>query len=137
MTQPIDDILNQLGAAITAQLDAANDRAASAEIEYARLRDGLRALVGSDAHSAPAPANDIADIPAIEPAPKADPVDDGVRNRSQISDEPFLTALTSEWKGAHAIRKALLSSGVKIAYGTVYKRMAKLSSPHRVVRLVS
>lgn len=127
MNQPIHDLLSQLGAAITAQLDAANDRAASAEIEYARLRDGLRALVGGDAHSAPAPANDIADITAIEPAPKADPVDDGVRNRIQISDEPFLTALTSDWLGAHAIRKVLLSSGLKVAYGTVYKRMAKLA----------
>lgn len=127
MTQPIHDILNQLGAAITAQLDAANDRAASAEIEYARLREGLRALVGGDTHSRPVPANDIADITAIEPAPKADPVDDDVRNRSQISDEPFLTALTSDWQGAHAIRKALLSSGLKVAYGTIYKRMAKLA----------
>lgn len=127
MTQPIHDILNQLGAAITAQLEAANDRAASAEIEYARLRDGLHALVGVADYSASAPANDIADIPAIEPAAKADPVEDGARNRSQIPDEPFLTALTSDWQGAHAIRKAFLSSGVKVAYGTVYKRMAKLA----------
>lgn len=127
MTQPIHDVLNQLGAAITAQLNAANDRAALAEIEYARLRDGLRALVGGDAPSASAPANDIADITAIEPAPKADPVGDGARNHSQSSDEPFLTALTSDWQGAHAIRKVLLSSGLKVAYGTIYKRMAKLA----------
>lgn len=127
MTQPIHDILNQLGAAITAQLNAANDRAASAEIEYARLRDGLRALVGGDAPSTPAPANDVAEIPSIEPVAKADSVDDGMRNRSQISDEPFLTALTSDWQGAHAIRKVLLSSGLKVAYGTIYKRMAKLA----------
>lgn len=127
MTQPIHDVLNQLGAAITAQLNAANDRAALAEIEYARLRDGLRALVGGDAPSASAPANDIADITDIEPAPKADPVGDGARNHSQSSDEPFLTALTSDWQGAHAIRKVLLSSGLKVAYGTIYKRMAKLA----------
>lgn len=127
MTQPIHDILTQLGAAITAQLEIANDRAASAEIEYARLRDGLRALVGGDAHNAPSPANDVADIPSIEPVAKADPVGNGARNRSQISDESFLTALTSDWQGAHAIRKALISAGVKVAYGTVYQRMAKLA----------
>ncbi|MBB5712979.1 DNA-methyltransferase [Sphingomonas xinjiangensis] len=125
MTLPIHDILNQLGAAITAQLEAANDRAASAEVEYARLRDGLRALVGGATVSDPAPANDVAEISTSQPV--ADAVDDADRNPSRISDEPFLTALTSNWQGAHAVRKAILASGLKVAYGTVYKRMAKLA----------
>jgi site-specific DNA-methyltransferase (adenine-specific) len=125
MTQPIHDILNQLGAAITAQLDAANDRATSAEIEYVRFRDGLRALVGGATVGDPAPANDVAEISTSQPV--ADPVNDAERNHSRIADEPFLAAITSNWQGAHAIRKAILASGLKVAYGTVYKRMAKLA----------
>lgn len=128
MSQPIHDILNQLGAAITAQLEAANDRAASAEIEYARLRDGLRALVGEAPEDIPPPANDAADVATAltKAIAKPDPVGDGACSRTTIPDQPFLNALTSTWQGAHAIRKALSASGLNVAYGTVYKRMEKL-----------
>lgn len=127
MTQPIHEILNQLGAAITAQLEAANDRAASAEVEYARLRDGLRALVGGATQSNLSPANDVAEISISQPVVKADPVNDAACNRTRIPDEPFLAVLTPNWQGAHAARKALLAAGLKVAYGTVYTRLAKLA----------
>lgn len=129
MTQPIHDILNQLGVVISAQLEAANDRAVSAEADYARLCDSLRKLVGVDARPASVPANDLSD--AVAPATaiaKADPVGDAAPRRTIIPDQPFLDALTSTWQGAHAIRKAMLASGLKVAYGTVYKRLAKLTT---------
>jgi site-specific DNA-methyltransferase (adenine-specific) len=128
MTQPIHDILNQLGAVISAQLDAANDRAVSAEADYARLFDGLRMLVGVGSQPAMTPANDVVDAAASTAAVKADPVSDSAQGRITIPDQPFLDALTLTWQGAHAIRKAMLASGLKVAYGTVYKRMAKLTS---------
>ncbi|RYG86436.1 MAG: hypothetical protein EON59_09950 [Alphaproteobacteria bacterium] len=131
MTQPIHDILNQLGNAITAQLEAANDRAATAEVEYARLRDGLRALVSGAPQTEAPVANDVADAstaPATAIA-KADPVGDAASSRTTIPDQPFLDALTPTWQSAHAIRKAMVSaSGLKVAYGTIYKRMSKLTA---------
>jgi len=129
MTQPIHDILNQLGVVISAQLEAANDRAVSAEADYARLCDGLRKLVGVDARPASVPANDLSD--AVAPATaiaKADPVGDAAPRRTTIPDQPFFDALTSTWQGAHAIRNAMSASGLKVAYGTIYKRMAKLTA---------
>lgn len=128
MTQPIHDILNQLGVVIFAQLEAANDRAVSAEADYARLCDGLRKLVGVDARPASVPANDLSDAVALATAiAKADPVGDAAPRRTIIPDQPFLDALTSTWQGAHAIRKVLSESGLKVAYGTIYKRMDKLT----------
>lgn len=99
MSQPIHDILQQLGMAISAQLEAANDRAASAETEYARLRDGLRALVGSE--TAPKQNIDAAVIPTPPSKPNADPVEKNVRGRTTIPNEPFFDALTFEWQSAH------------------------------------
>lgn len=129
MTQPIHDILNQLGAVLTAQLEAANDRAASAEADYARLCEGLRMLVGVEARPTMLPANDVADVPApVAIVAKADPVGNAAPTRTTIADQQFIDALTSTWQGAHAIRKTMLASGLKVAYGTVYKRMAKLTA---------
>lgn len=130
MIQPIQEVLQQLGATIAAQLTAANDRAASAEMEYARLRDGLRALVSDGQRNEPPPSNggaDVSDAPAATVA-KASPVGDAAPSRTTIPDQPFLDALAPSWQGAHAIRKAVLASGLKVAYGTVYKRMAGLTA---------
>lgn len=128
MTQPIHDILTQLGAVIATQLDAANDRAARAEADYAHLCEGLRMLVGVGPQPATTPANDVLDAATSAIAAKPDPVDDAAQSRMTIPDQPFLDALTSTWQGAHAIRKAMSAAGLKVAYGTVYKRMAKLTA---------
>lgn len=127
MSQPIHDILQQLGMAISAQLEAANDRAASAETEYARLRDGLRALVGGET----AAKQNIETATVVESAtvkPNADPVEKNVRGRTTIPNEPFFDALTFEWQSAHDLRNAMIASGVKVAFGTIYKRMNKLTA---------
>jgi site-specific DNA-methyltransferase (adenine-specific) len=128
MTQPIHDILNQLGAVISTQLEAANDRAVRAEADYARLCEGLRMLVGVGPLPATTPANDLLDVAASAIAAKPDPVGNAAQSRMTILDQPFLDALTSTWQGAHAIRKAMSAAGLKVAYGTVYKRMAKLTA---------
>lgn len=128
MTQPIHDILNQLGAVISIQLDAANDRAVRAEADYARLCEGLRTLVGVGPRPEMTPANDVVDAAICAIAAKPDPVNDAAQSRMIIPDQPFLDALTSTWQGAHAIRKAMAAAGLKVAYGTVYKRMAKLTA---------
>ena len=135
MTQPIHDILQQLGTALTAHLDAANDRAVAAETEYARLRDGLRALVGGE----PAAHKNIAAAATPELAtakPKANPGEKNGRRRSTIPNEPFFDALTFEWQSAHTLRNAMIASGVKVAFGTVYKRMKRLAVdfPHQIER---
>lgn len=127
MTQPIQDILTQLGAAITAQLDAANDRATSAESQYQRLFDGLRALVHQPAANLPEAANDADEI-SIEPVahPSTPRHDSTTTTRTAIPDDLFLGALCTEWRSAHAIRAEMASKGREVAYGTVYKRLAKL-----------
>ncbi len=128
MTQPIHDILNQLGAVISIQLEAANDRAVRAEADYARLCQGLRMLGSVGPQPATTPANDLLDVAASAIAAKPDPVGDAAQSRMTIPDQPFLDAFTSTWQGAHAIRKAMSAAGLKVAYGTVYKRMAKLTA---------
>lgn len=127
MNQPIHDILQQLGMAISAQLEAANHRAASAEAEYARLRDGLRALVGGEA-AAKHVIETTNVVEAVTVKPKADPVEKNVRGRTTIPNEPFFDALTFEWQSAHTLRNAMIASGVKVAFGTIYRRMKKLAA---------
>ncbi|MEZ0498419.1 site-specific DNA-methyltransferase [Sphingomonas sp. IW22] len=129
MTQPIHDILTQLGAAITAQLDAANDRATSAESQYQRLFDGLRALVNQPAANLPEAAND-ADAISVEVVehPSTPPRGSTTPIRTAIPDDLFLDALCTEWRSAHAIRAEMASKGRWVAYGTVYKRLAKLEA---------
>ncbi len=131
MTQPIHDILTQLGAAITAQLDAANDRATSAERQYQRLFDGLRALVHPPAANLPVAAND-ADATSIEVVDHPTPPLRGNTKPTGtvIPDDLFLDVLCTEWRSAHAIRAEIASKGRKVAYGTVYKRLAKLEVEH-------
>ncbi|MAM38155.1 MAG: hypothetical protein CL949_06540 [Erythrobacter sp.] len=114
MTQPIHDILTQLGAAITAQLDAANDRASSAESQYQRLFDGLRALVNQPAANLPEAANDV-DAIGIEALaqPIAPSHASGTITRTAIRDDLFLDALCTEWRSAHAIRAEMCESACK------------------------
>ncbi|MCC4234856.1 site-specific DNA-methyltransferase [Sphingobium soli] len=127
MTQPIHDILTQLGAAITAQLDAANDRATSAESQYQRLFDGLRALVNQPAANLPEAANDADEISVeVVEYPSTPPRGSTTTTRIAIPDDLFLDALCTEWRSAHAIRAEMASEGRQVAYGTVYKRLAKL-----------
>lgn len=127
--EPIQIILEQLGATIAAQISAANDRAEAAETEFARWQTALRSLIGEMPRKEPlAAANDALDVPAPEVAPVATNV------RTGIADQVFLDALTAEWQSAHAIRKALIVSDHGVAFGTVYKRMEKLTAtfPDRI-----
>lgn len=127
--EPIHHILAQLGKAITAQLEVANDRAASAETEYARLRDGIRALVGTASANPPIAANDVASPTEESVAkPKVAPAEKNIRGRTTIPDQPFLDALTVDWQSADALRKVMMASGVKVAFGTVYNRMEALTA---------
>jgi hypothetical protein len=75
--------------------------------------------------------NNIETTTVVEAAtvqPKADPVEKNVRGRTTIPNEPFFDALTFEWQSAHTLRNAMIASGVKVAFGTIYRRMKKLAA---------
>ena len=125
MKTDIKSILHQLGETITAELDASNDRAVSAEKNTSRLLNGLIALVevsrSSDAKSSGSSSSIVPkkDLPTTTKCE--------LHRRSKISDEIFFQTLSMEWQSAEVFKSSLLLVGVKVGLGTVYNRMRKLS----------
>lgn len=113
----IQNILSQLSETLSSQFEAANNRAEMAEHKYLQLCDGLRALVGEKSRSAP-----------LQPANDSGPAELSPATHSGIPDQAFLDVVHSGWQSAHSIRKRLIASGLKVAFGTVYRRMGKLTS---------
>lgn len=120
MVENIHNILNQLGAAIEAQIGAANDHANAMKAQNERLINGLAALIGQPISNDNERDGENADRSETAIAPSTS------KKRQTIADEAFLNALGNDWQTAAHVRKLLSERDIKVAEGTIYNRMRKL-----------
>lgn len=127
MTQSVAAILAELGTKLTEQIGAAERRAEVAEASYAKLCKQLGTLAGFAANDGYSPPTEAASDVAVAQGRRKDGPPACYKS---LSDAEFLAALSVRWRSAHDIRKVLIASGYKPAYGTVYARMEKLQRAH-------
>lgn len=117
-----NSVENVLGPLAT-YLSAAEDRAKVAEANYARLITGLTGLI----ENLPSFGNDNeAETKSSKQMPQSGDV--ALIPSVPCSDSDLMNSLTIEWITAGKLHKLLNSRGIKIAEGTVYNRMRKLSA---------
>jgi DNA modification methylase len=104
-------------------LSAAEERAKVAEANYARLITGLSGLI----ENLPAFVNDNTP-PSKGPKLVAKSGHASLVQSASSSDSDLMNSLTNEWITAGKLHKLLTARGIKIAEGTVYNRMRKLSA---------
>lgn len=127
MDGKIETIFHELSHTISVKLSSETKRADEAEAErreakakYEALIEKLRVIVAE----LPIAANDDVVEPHGDPAPK-NPPKVGIR-KNAVSDDAFLSVLSTEWMGAAKLREVLASQGIKVAEGSVYNRVRKL-----------
>lgn len=116
MNTAIHNMLNELGEAITAQLAAADRRAEAAEAVHENFLKGVLSL-----------ARDMPTLTHAANENGSEPKTNSV-TRAIEPENALLDALTNEWITAGKLHKLLTARGIKIAEGTVYNRMRKLSA---------
>lgn len=118
----IHNILNQLGAAIEAQIGEANLRADTMKAQHEHLINGLAALISQPA------SNDNAKVDQVVDDTRCCATETSKRAvRGALEDSIFISALTTEWMSAGQLRAQLIALDFKVSEGTIYNRMRKLA----------
>ena len=126
MEENFNKILGQFGAAIEAQIESANARAAASEARVAYIVEGLSKLVNAcSSNDNDAPNSEATLAGVAHYAPKAS--SNAPNPKIKAQEDALFAALGSNWIGAAALRKRLGNLGMPVSEGTLYNRMRKLA----------